>query len=58
MNSETGIDSLINSYKNVLGNVILAGPTQFSEIFQVINLKPTHHDMYYKVCVFITDGEP
>ena len=57
-NQEPGLDSIIEAYRRNLHTVNLGGPTHYGEIFQVINLKQVHHELYYKVCVIITDGEP
>jgi uncharacterized protein YegL len=42
----------------MLPQLTLSGPTHFNKILSEINGKHVEHDLYYKVLVIITDGEP
>ena len=36
----------------------LFGPTHYEKVIQEINVKQVDHELFYKVLVIITDGEP
>lgn len=58
-NRLAGIESAIDSYRNILPEVNLNGPANFNLIINFINNKTNlMHDMIYKVLVIITDGDP
>ena len=55
---QPGLQGAIQGYISSLGNCFPAGPTHFADIMKFVNTKQVDHDMYYKVMVIITDGNP
>lgn len=58
INNTPGTQGVKQAYLENLPHLQLSGPTHYSEIIKFINDKPLDHNMYYKVCVIVTDGEP
>lgn len=55
---QTGYQGAIQAYTDQIHNYNLSGPTNYSEIIACINNKQVAHELFYKVCVIITDGDP
>lgn len=53
-----GVQGALLTYTSHLPNLQFSGPTHYSDIINFINQKDLDHNMFYKVCVIITDGEP
>ena len=53
-----GIEGAIQAYQGVLPFLSLSGPAHFKQIIQEVNKKHVDHDLFYKVLIIITDGDP
>lgn len=48
----------LQAYQAILPQLSQSGPTHYNRIISEINSKVVTHDLYYKVLVIITDGDP
>ena len=58
MNQMAGVDGAVSCYLQWLPSITLAGPTFYREVMDQINKRQVDHELYYKVLVIVTDGEP
>ena len=57
-NVSPGVHGALQTYVSSLNNFEFAGPTHYNEVINFMNQKSFNHNMFYKVCVIITDGDP